>query len=97
MQVAYKLNVDDLDINFIESIKKLFKEKQLYINISSVDEEDETSYLLSNSANASRLLNAINNIENHKEKLFYIAHSTFLTSTPSKKSSNLHSNIEAMI
>ena len=60
MQVAYKLNVDDLNGH---------KEKQLYINISSVDEEDETSYLLSNPANASCLLNAINNIENHKEKL----------------------------
>jgi hypothetical protein len=71
MQVAYKLNVDDLDINFVESIKKLFKEKQLYISISSVDEEDETAYLLSNQANASRLLNAINNIETHKEKLVY--------------------------
>jgi len=66
MQVAYRLNANDLDINFLESIKKLFKEKRLYINISIDEQEDETEYLLSNPANTSRLLNAINNIENHK-------------------------------
>ena len=71
MQVAYRLNANDLDINFLESIKKLFKEKRLYINISIDEQEDETEYLLSNPANASRLLNAINNIENHKDKLVY--------------------------
>jgi len=71
MQVAYRLNANDLDINFLESIKKLFKEKRLYINISIDEQEDETEYLLSNPANTSRLLNAINNIENHKEKLVH--------------------------
>ena len=71
MQVAYRLNANDLDINFLESIKKLFKEKRLYINISIDEQEDETEYLLSNPANASRLLKAINNIENHKDKLVH--------------------------
>ena len=66
MQVAYRVNANDLDINFLESIKKLFKEKQIYINISIDKEQDETEYLLSNPANASRLLKSINNIENHK-------------------------------
>jgi hypothetical protein len=69
MQVAYRLNANELDINFLESIKKLFQEKQIYINISIDKPQDETEYLLSSPANASRLLNAINNIENHKEKL----------------------------
>jgi hypothetical protein len=71
MQVAYRLNANELDIDFLESIKKLFKEKQLYINISIDKEPDETEYLLSSSANASRLLKSINNIENHKDKLIY--------------------------
>jgi len=71
MQVAYRVNANDLDINFLESIKKLFKEKQIYINISIDKEQDETEYLLSNPANASRLLKSINNIENHKDKLIY--------------------------
>jgi antitoxin YefM len=71
MQVAYRLNANELDINFLESIKKLFKEKQLYINISIDKEQDETEYLLSSPANASHLLKSINNIENHKDKLIY--------------------------
>ena len=71
MQVAYRLNANELDINFLESIKKLFQEKSIYINISVAQKEDETEYLLSSPANASRLLKAINNIENHKDKLIH--------------------------
>ena len=71
MQVAYRLNANELDINFLESIKKLFQEKSININISVAQNEDETDYLLSNSTNASRLLKAINNIENHKDKLIH--------------------------
>jgi len=71
MQVAYRLNADELDMNFLESIKKLFQKKSIHINIAVADQEDETDYLLSTPANASRLLNAINNIENHKETLVY--------------------------
>jgi len=71
MQVAYRLNANELDMNFLESIKKLFQEKSIYINISVAQKEDETDYLLSSPANASRLLKAINNIENHKDKLIH--------------------------
>jgi len=71
MQVAYKLNANELDMNFLESIKKLFHEKSIRINISVANQEDETDYLLSTPANASRLLNAMNNIENHTEKLIH--------------------------
>jgi len=71
MQVAYRLNASELDINFLESIKKLFQEKRIYINISVDKPQDETEYLLSSPANASRLLNAINNIEKHKDKLVH--------------------------
>ena len=71
MHVAYTLNANELDINFLESIKKLFQEKSININISIAQKEDETDYLLSTSANASRLLKSINNIENHKEQLIY--------------------------
>ena len=34
MQVAYKISSDELDSNFLESIKQLFKKKDIYINIS---------------------------------------------------------------
>ena len=70
MEVSYRLNIDDLDTRFIESIKKIFKDKSTYINIL-VKEEDETDYLLSNPANASRLLKAVENIQKHKDKLIY--------------------------
>jgi len=70
MEVSYRLNIDDLDARFIESIKKLFNDKSTYINIL-VKEEDETDYLLSNPANASRLLKAVENIQKHKEQLIY--------------------------
>jgi len=69
MQVAYRLNANELDMNFLESIKKLFQEKSIHINISVATKEDETDYLLSTPANASRLLNAINNIENHIKRV----------------------------
>jgi len=68
MQAVYRLSADELDMNFLDSIKKLFKTQKLYINIST-EEPDETDYLLSSPANAERLLNAINNIENHPETL----------------------------
>ena len=71
MQVAYRLNANELDMDFLESIKKLFNEKSIYINISVANQENETEYLLSSPANASRLLDAINNIENHKETMVY--------------------------
>ena len=54
--LANRLNANELDINFLESIKKLFPEKSININISIA--EDETDYLLSHSTNASRLLKA---------------------------------------
>jgi antitoxin YefM len=68
MQAVYRLSADELDMNFLDSIKKLFKTQKLYINIST-EEPDETDYLLSSPANAERLLKAINNIENHPETL----------------------------
>ncbi len=69
MEVAYKIKADELDSNFLESVKKLFKNKTLYISIAT-ETEDETAYLLSNEKNAKRLLNAINNIENKKNIVY---------------------------
>lgn len=39
MQVNYKLNTDELDSHFLESIKLMFKNKN--ISISIIDDEDE--------------------------------------------------------
>ncbi|AFV96535.1 MULTISPECIES: hypothetical protein [unclassified Sulfuricurvum] len=40
MQATYHLNTDDLTIDFLESIKTLFKQKTVEISIIDEDEED---------------------------------------------------------
>jgi len=70
MQVAYNLNANELDMNFLESVKKLFQNKKLHINIMLDEERNDTDYLLSNKANANRLMESINNIEK-REKLVH--------------------------
>ena len=70
MQATFNLNANELDSTFLESIKKLFKDKKVSINIEVKEIEDETDYLLSSKANADRLFKAINNIE-RKENLVY--------------------------
>jgi hypothetical protein len=66
MQVAYNLNANELDMNFLESIKKLFQNKKLHINIMLDEDRNDTDYLLSSKANANRLMESINNIENRE-------------------------------
>jgi len=70
MQVAYNLNANELDMNFLESVKKLFQNKKLHINIMLDEDRNDTDYLLSNKANANRLMESINNIEK-REKLVH--------------------------
>lgn len=64
MYTIYRLNADDLDDNFVQSLKALFKNKQIEIAVSEVSqvEEDETDYLLSHPANRKYLLKSIENI-----------------------------------
>ena len=70
MNATFNLNANELDENFLESIKKLFKNKKILINIEIDEVEDETSYLLSNENNAKRLLDSINNIEQKKNLIY---------------------------
>jgi len=60
MQTTYRLNANELDEKFIQSLKALFKDKDLEIMVSEVD---ETAYLLRSQANKERLLKAIENVE----------------------------------
>ncbi len=60
MYTTYRLNVNELDEKFIQSLKTLFKDKEIEILVSEVD---ETAYLLRSEANRERLLRAIENIE----------------------------------
>ena len=60
MKSVYRLNAEELDYQFLESLKSLFKNKEIEIVVSEVD---ETTYLMSSAANRRHLLQAIKNIE----------------------------------
>jgi len=66
MYTLYKINADELNGNFIASIKAQFQHKDIEIAIceTAQTEQDETGYLLRHPANKARLLEAIDNIKN---------------------------------
>ena len=59
MYTTYRLNTSDLNIQFIEALKTLFRDQDVEITISPVD---TTAYLMQSEANRERLLVAIENI-----------------------------------
>jgi antitoxin YefM len=61
MQTVYHLRTNELDDQFLESLKTLFKGKTIEIIVSEVD---ETAYLLHSEANRERLLRAIEHVNN---------------------------------
>jgi antitoxin YefM len=63
MQISYRLNANELDINFLESLKAAFQNKEIEI---VVYESDETAFLLQNPVNRKRLLTAVENIQNRR-------------------------------
>jgi antitoxin YefM len=60
MQTIYQINADELDQNILDSIKALFKDKEIEIVVT---ERDETDYLLRSPANREYLLRAIADVE----------------------------------
>lgn len=60
MHTIYRMNADELDERFINSLKAMFKHKEIEI---AVYEHDETSYLLRSPANRARLMEAIQDVE----------------------------------
>jgi antitoxin YefM len=63
MYTVYRLNVNELDSQFIEALKTLFKDKDVEIIVSEVD---ETAYLLQSAANRQRLLQAIQHVNDQE-------------------------------
>lgn len=74
MQKVYKVKANDLDSVFLEELKATFRDQEIEIVVSEVD---ETSYLLKSPANREKLLKAVDNIKK-KENLveFNSAHLT---------------------
>mgnify|MGYP000308463705 CR=1 FL=1 len=64
MQISYRLNANELDSSFIESLKAAFQNKEIEI---IVYESDETAFLLHNPYNRKKLLTAVENIQNRKD------------------------------
>jgi antitoxin YefM len=64
METVFKLKTKELDMGFIESIKHLFKGKEIEITVKP--SQDETEYLLSSPANKKRLLEAIDEVKKNK-------------------------------
>lgn len=63
MVTVYRLHVSELNDQFIEAVQAFFKDREVEITVTEVD---ETAYLLRSEANRMRLAQAISNIENGK-------------------------------
>ncbi len=62
METTFRLNAQELDVNFLEAIKKLFADKNIVISVAA--EADTTEYLLNDPARKAVLLNSIQEAEN---------------------------------
>jgi hypothetical protein len=64
MYTFYRLNADDLDEGFLQSLKALLKGQTIEIAVSGAEDasEDETAYLLRDAANRQRPLEALENV-----------------------------------
>ena len=65
MVSSFILNTDELNAGFLETIKKLFAGKEIEITVQDV--QNDTSYLLKNTANKTHLLQSIASLENNQQ------------------------------
>ncbi len=63
MQTIYQMNADELNESVLESIKSLFKNKEIEIIVS---ERDETDYLMRSPANRDYLLRVVKEVEENR-------------------------------
>ncbi len=69
METTYKINANELNEDFLTTLKTLFQNQKLLISIQTIEDEfeDDTAYLSSSPANKERLLKSIENYEKGKE------------------------------
>ncbi len=73
MYTIFKMTADELDKRFLDSLKAMFKDKEIEIVVCEAgqSEDDETAYLLKSQENRDHLLKAIENVS-HKRNLVSI-------------------------
>lgn len=71
METVFKLRATELQNSFIATLKALFKNNEIEITVTQV--QDETEYLLSSPANKKALLDAIKEVKKDKNLIRFSA------------------------
>ncbi len=63
MEMTLRINSEQLNIEILDNIKRMFQEKEIEITVNEID---ETEYLFRSPANKKHLLKAIEDVEQGK-------------------------------
>ena len=63
MHTTYRLKANELDKRFLESVKTQFKDKEIEIVVTEID---ETEYLFKSPQNKERLLSSLENVNKRR-------------------------------
>lgn len=69
METVFKLKAKELDISFIDSLKNLFKDREIEISVKPT--QDETEFLLKTPANKKELLEAIKAVKKNEKLISF--------------------------
>ena len=69
MQVTYSISKNELDLNFLESIKKTFKSDRISIQIE--DEIDETERIIQNKDLYNKLISSTNKLNDERKSVVF--------------------------